>query len=280
MLGASAFSLPSLMYYPNEMIWTQMGPPLFLLFLFGAWRFASHVAPEHRNLLLVWIASIYLIQTPISHRAPHNLIGILIPAALISAIGIASLRRYRHLAVALVCCFVSFQLAILTLPEPKLGARVGTFGWSSVVTPFPRTEDWKISSVLHSLGRSRARVVVVSDHLFFNGTTLQFYAMQDDLPLDISPCWRLGRRPDTADFTGFDFLITKADDAWIKRKVDGCFAGPDGLAEYAALVSLLEDGSAGFRRIESVALPDGSSVLVFASERRYTPVTAVTKPGM
>ena len=59
-------------YYPNAMIWTQMGPPLFLLFMYGAWRFASHVTPERRDLLLVWIGSIYVIQTLVSHKGPHN----------------------------------------------------------------------------------------------------------------------------------------------------------------------------------------------------------------
>ena len=152
--------------------------------------------------------------------------------------------------------------AILTLPAPTLGARVGTFGWAGVVPPFPRTEDWKIEEVLHSLATRPARLAVVSDHLFINGTTLQFYALKDHLPLDVSPCWRLG--VDSAALSRYDVVIAKSDDAWVHPWFDGCFRGPAGREEYAALLRRLDDRSAGFVLTRSVPLPDGSSMLVFS----------------
>ena len=224
-IDAPVLSLESLAYYPNAMIWAQMGPPLFLLFIYGAFRFASHVTSEWRDLLLVWIGSIYVILTAFSHKGPHDSIGILVPAALISAIGIASLRRRRYAAVAVVSCFALLQVAVMTLPS-TLGARVGTFGWVDVVSPFPLAEDWKVEDTLHSLANRPARVAVISDHIFINGTTLRFYALKDNLPLDVSPCWRSG--VDSAALRRYDVVIAKSDDAWVHPSYDGCFKGPAG----------------------------------------------------
>jgi 4-amino-4-deoxy-L-arabinose transferase-like glycosyltransferase len=264
-IGSSVFSPASLTYYLNALISAQMGPPLFVVFLFGLWRVGFLVNAEWRNVLLVWMASIYAIQTAVSHKGIHDDIGILVPAALISAFGIASLARYRSLALGAVGCIITLQIAILTLPEPALGARVGTFGWAGVVTPYPRTEHWRVEDVLHGLTPS-ARVAVVSDHMFINGTTLQYYAMKDHLPLQVQPCWRLNVESTHADFSAFDVIVAKSDDDWIKPKLDGCFKGPNGRSQYAALLRRLGDHSAGFHLSRGVGLPDGSTLLVFGAD--------------
>ena len=121
---------------------------------------------------------------------------------------------------------------------------MGTFGWVDVVSPFPLAEDWKVEDTLHSLANRPARVAVVSDHIFINGTTLQFYALKDNLPLDVSPCWRSG--VDSAALRRYDVVIAKSDDAWVHPSYDGCFKGPAGREEYAALLRRLDDRSAGF----------------------------------
>ena len=90
----------SLMYYVNAMPWNQMGLPLFALFLYGLARFGSRVSAEHRTFLIVWMGSIYLIHTLGTFKATHNDIGILLPAAVISATGVASLG---NLADTLPC---------------------------------------------------------------------------------------------------------------------------------------------------------------------------------
>ena len=175
---------------------------------------------------------LYVILTAVSHKGPHDSIGILVPAALISAIGIASLRRRRYAAVAVVSCFALLQVAVMTLPS-TLGARVGTFGWVDVVSPFPLAEDWKVEDTLHSLANRPARVAVVSDHIFINGTTLRFYALKDNLPLDVSPCWRSG--VDSVALRRYDVVIAKSDDVWVHPSYDGCFKGPAGREEVRRL---------------------------------------------
>ena len=186
-IDAPVLSLESLASYPNAMIWAQMGPPLFLLFIFGALRFASHVTSERRDLTAR--VDRQHLRDP-DGRQPQRAAR----QHRHSCAGRADLRdRHREpaptrrsAAVAVVSCFALLQLAILRFPS-TLGARVGTFGWVGVVSPFPRAEDWKVEDVLHSLANRPARVAVVSDHIFINGTTLGFYALKDNLPLDVPP---------------------------------------------------------------------------------------------
>jgi 4-amino-4-deoxy-L-arabinose transferase-like glycosyltransferase len=271
-INAPVLSWPSLTYYLRTMVWTQMGPPLFLLFLFGVWRFGSRIDPDWRNLLIVWFVSIYAIATSVVIKVPNDDIGILVPAALVSAIGLASIRRYTAVAVTVVCAFVALQLAVLTLPEPMLGARIGTFGWEGVITPFPRTEDWKIEDALRGVAAPNARVGILSDHMFVNGTTFQFFTLKDRLPLQTEPCWRLRvDAPSGPDLAPYQAIVAKSDDEWIKPKADGCFRGSDGRARYAELLRRLGDGSSGFALSRTLPLPDGSSLLVFSSGRSVQP---------
>jgi hypothetical protein len=241
-----------------------MGPPLFILFVYGLWRFASnvtHVTHDSRVAMFVWMASVYLLQTFISHKGPHNSIGILIPAAVISAVGIASLPRHRYTASALVVGFAALQFAILTLPESRLGARIGTFGWSGVVPPFPRNEGWQIEHALQAVATQPARVAVVSDHIFINAETAKFYTARHNLALDVTPCWRLGPGH-PPDLSKFDIVLAKSDDAWIRPKAEGCFRSASGRDEYAALMGWLH-GSHTFAETRRLPLPDGSYLLVF-----------------
>ena len=247
--------------------------------MWGAWRSFSRLAPDARDLLFVWAGSIYAIATAVTVKAVHDDIGILVPAALLSAVGIASLHRFRTAAMSLLAGFVSLQLATLTLPEPMLGARVGTFGWAGVVTPFPRMEDWNIETALRSIGTGPARVAVISDHIFINGTVFQFYTMRDRLTLQVSPCWRLGaKEADHADLSQFEVVIAKSDLAWIRRKVDGCFTGPNGREEYAALLRRIDDHPTGFELRREVPLADGSSLLVFTAPGVVTVNSAGSPP--
>ena len=151
---------------------------------------------------------------------------------------------------------------ILTLPAPTLGAHVGTFGWAGVEPPFPRTEDWKIEEVLHSLA---ARPHAWRSSATISSSTVRpaVLAMKDHLPLDVSPCWSFGL--DDAALSRFNVVIAKSDAAWVHPRAEGCFRGPGGREEYFALLRRLEDQSAGFVLTRSVPLPDGSSMLVFSS---------------
>ena len=238
-LGTSPFAPASLAYYARAMIWDQMGVPLFAIFVYGLLRI-GRMADDSRRLLLIWMVSIYASATLADFKAPHNDIGILIPAALISAAAVSHLARGRGLARAGVAALACVQLATFSLPAPVLASHVGTFGWSGASRAFPRTEDWRFEDVLVSLSARPARVVVLSDHPYVNGTTAQFYADQHRLPLHISPCWALPLSTD-ANFSAFDFVIAKSDAGWVRPKGDGCFLGPSGRAAYEAVLQSLRE---------------------------------------
>ncbi len=259
--GVSRFSFESLTFYGKTMLRDQMALPLFGVFILGLFRMRA-LRAEHRGLLLVWLASIYAICTLATFKAEHNDIGVLVPAALVSAIGVSSLSRWRTPAIAAVAGVACLQLAVFSLPAPLLAARVGTFGWRGAPTAFPRMDQWQVDRVLQTMADQPARIAVVSDHRFVNGTTAQFYASKNRLPLEITPCWALSD-PSSAALERFDFVIAKSDLGWVRRKSDGCFRGVTGQEDYAALLLALEQRSDVFTLAQSAALPDGSALLVY-----------------
>lgn len=267
-VGGSRLSADALLFYARSFVFDQAGPALAVLLLVGLLRLAT-VRTEYRAFLLVWIVSIYAIATIPTFKAERNNIGILIPTALVSAIGLASLPRYRTAAIAAVVAFSGVQLATFSLPRPMLADRVGTFGWSGADRSYPRHELWPLEQAVDSLGRRPARVAVVSDHPFVNGTTAEFYARAARLPIDVTPCWMVSRTP-PLDLTPFDIVLAKSNADWVRPKGDGCFVGPTGAADYQGVVGDLQTSGA-FSLDATSTLPDGSSLLVF---RRADPQTA------
>jgi hypothetical protein len=126
------------------------------------------------------------------------------------------------------------------------------------------------------VGTPSARVAVLSDHIFINGTVFQFYAQQDHRALLVSPCWRLGADDvSRVDLSRFDVVIAKSDLAWIRRKSDGCFKGPNGREEYRTLLERIDRPQGGFHVLTELPLPDGSSLRVFAADHGRQAASAV-----
>jgi hypothetical protein len=259
-LGGSRLSPAALTFYGRAFVWEQAGPVLALLLVIGIVR-SPFMAAGPRNLLLFWIASIYAVATIPSWKAEHNDIGILIPVALLSAAGITSLERLRGGVIAAVSIFGALQLATFSLPHDALAAHVGTFGYEGAARAFPRHEWWPIEQALRGVP-GPARVAVVSDHPFVNGTTAEFYARADRLPLALTPCWMVSRTA-PLNLTPFDAVVAKSSADWVRPKGDGCFVGPTGVAQYESVLAGLSSPGSHFSLASSSPLPDGSSLLVF-----------------
>ncbi len=259
-----------LLYYVKSMPLHQMGVPLFAVFLFALFRLNRCLTKDHSAFLLVWLASIFVIYTANGAKGNSRDIGILLPVAVISAVGIVEVHRRRIVAVAFTC-FVALHVAMLSLPGRWFASGIGTFslGEGSVELA-PRAEDWRVEDVMIDVADHPVRIAVVADHIFINATTFDFYRLKDKLPAQLTPCWRLnGEGNDPAALRGFDLVIAKSDNSWIKPKPDGCFREADGPGTYAEIVEELRGGSSGFSLIRTVPLPDASSLLVFqASARR------------
>jgi len=108
--------------------------------------------------------------------------------------------------------------------------------------------------------------------MFINGTVFQFYTLKDHLPLAVSPCWKLATDSvGLIDLSRLDLVIAKSDLAWVHPRGDGCFKGVNGREEYGALLHQLADESR-FGVLGELALPDGSSLLMFRANRPGTTI--------
>src|SRR5690606_20195438 len=100
-----------------------------------------------------WTAGIYAVCTLQTFKHVHNDMGIVIPVAVISGIGLATLGRWEPIVGGATIVFALVQLATFTLPEPVLIGRLGTLGWGLAEMNVARPEHWPIEDVLLSLPR-------------------------------------------------------------------------------------------------------------------------------
>lgn len=265
------FSVRSFLYYPRVLWWEQLSPALFILAVFGIFR-VNAVAAHRRWFLFAWIGSIYAVCTLSQFKMPHNDIGIVLPLALVTAIGVSSLTRYRREAIGAVVAIATVQFITLSMPRELIAAHLGTFGIRGTNYAFPRSESWPILPPLRDLSGQPTRVAVLSDHEYLNGTTVQFLARANGLPLEVSPCWTLPKTTPIA-FEGFDAVLAKSDAEWVRLLGDGCFLGTGGQKAYDAELDHLRRNRE-FRLASSMPLPDYSALLVF---RRTVSATRVTR---
>lgn len=228
--------------------------------LYGLRRLTRSVNSQNAWFLWIWALSIYLIHTSSRLKTDTQDIGILLPIAIISAIGISSVTRWKKAVVALVLLFGLLQFATLSLPEDWLANKVGKFGWAGRYYPtFPKKQDWKIEESLRSIGDQRATVAVMSDHRFLNPVTIRYYVFVLRLPLTTTPCHTIVRMG--KDLRSYDFVIAKSDTGWIPRGAQGdyCLGSAD---DYIKILKKLENKS-HFTIFRRFPLPDGTEMLLY-----------------
>ena len=100
-----------------------------------------------------------------------------------------------------------------------MASKVGKFEWAGHYAMLPKKEDWRIEEALVALGDHQTEVVVLSDHIFINGTTFEFYAMSRHLPLAITPCCQAVW--ERKGLSSYDVTVAKSDADWIPRGAQG-----------------------------------------------------------
>jgi len=257
--GISPFGIDSFLYHPNTIV-HQIGLPFFILLLYGLYRLTRSVNSQNAWFLWIWALSIYLIHTSSRLKTGTQVIAILFPVAIISAIGILSITRWKRTVVTLVLLFGFFQFATLSIPENWLADKVGQFKWAGHYASFPKKQDWKIEDALGSIGDQRATVAVMSDHRFINPVTIRYYVFVLRLPLMTTPCHTIVRKG--KDLRSYDFVIAKSDTGWIPRGAQGdyCLGNAD---DYVQILKQLDDKSQNFNIFRRFPLPDGTEMLIY-----------------
>lgn len=258
--GYGPLDIQSFLFFPNVLIVQQIGLFFFLIFVYGLSRLTSSIDCRKAMFLVTWVLSIYLIHTLARFKVFSQDVGILLPISIISAIGLSSLGRWRRPAIAATLAMGIFQFATLSLPEGLLANKMGKFEWAGHYAMLPKKEDWRIEEALVALHDHQTKVVVLSDHIFINGTTFEFYTKRRHLPLAITPCWQAVW--ERKDLSSYDVIVAKSDTDWIPRGAQGdyCFGSPE---PYIALLKNIEGGNTNFELFKKYLLPDGTEMLIY-----------------
>jgi hypothetical protein len=274
--GINRFDIDSWLYYLNLIIVKEIGLPFFILFIIGLFRTSKSLEGRHFWLLSTWALSIYVILSLQTLKHEGMIIGILLPLCIVSAIGLFELTRLKAASIGLVLVFGLIQFITLSFPEEWVADKIGRFNWAGHYAVFPKKEDWKIEEALKAIanGDPKAKIGVVSDHIYLNGTTLKFYASNFQLPLEITTCNNIFMGAKMSP-PSFDFIIAKSDTNWIPRdgQKDFCTANIDA---YRMLLEQLEDKSMGFEVFKKISLPDATEMLIY----RRSPMSTGASKGV
>jgi len=266
--GFAVLEPASLLWLARSLTFQQMGWLLAGVFGVGLLSFWHRTDAWHSGFLLSWIIGIYLIAIVVPHKSDRQYVAILVPAALVSALALIDLKRWRTAAIGLVCGYGAIQLLAFSLPpstlasELKVVSRGNRYPWAWP----PDRRSWSIESALDSLPLRPASVAVVSDHHFINGQVVGYYAKIAKRPLIIVKCHN-HLEAFLRDPLQYDYFVTKTDWAPTEDPGDNPFTPRDTDVQIERAFVAIKDK---LRLRSRFPLPDGSALLLF--ERRDPPI--------
>lgn len=266
-IGISPWDAASFLWPIRSLVIEQMGVPFACVFVLGAGRLVQVVGREKAGMLIAWLIGLYLIAVGVSHKTDRQLMGALIPIAVVSAIGLSGSGRWSRAAVGATCVYAAFQLLAFSLPAPLLAARVGGLEWTGRHARTPRLENWRIEEALSSLPAEPATIAVISDHWFINGQVLDFYARSLHLRLRAVKC-RDSAAEYLRDPLAYDYFVTKTD--WVPRP--GVHGNPFVAADADVQIDRAFEASKGRLTLRGrFPLPDGSEMLLYQHPPELAP---------
>jgi len=268
------YDVDTLLYYLRILIVQHIGLPLFIVFVVAISRFRTKTTRFHGVLLLVWLVGLYAMLTLVPQKTPRQTIGMLLPVVLITALGLSALTKYRCVTITAVLLYGTVQFAALSLPGPILADRLGALAWAGhfgYAQP-PNQADWQIEETLETIGDDVQKIGVISDHRFINGQTLAYYSAALELDQRIVKC-RDHYQDFLDDLASYDVVVTKSDWVPIVHRANPNISSDTN----AILVRHFEDNIGFFELDRTVALPDGSDLLVY-HQRLSNPVARTAAP--
>ena len=185
-IGWGVFDVSSLVYYVNVLMIDQIGLPFTVLLAFGLVVLRRRLPADATGFLLSWLVGIFVLATLARYKGTRQDIGILVPISVISGLAIAGLPRFRKTMSAATFTLAAGMTLVLSLPFSALAERVGAFQWAIHYVQFPSRDDWQIESALKALGGQPSSVWVMTDHVYINGMTVDYYARSLGLPYRVT----------------------------------------------------------------------------------------------
>ncbi len=168
----TVYTIEGWLYYLTKMD-INMGALYFVLFIVSLiWVLRKRPIEKPVQMLLFAIALPYLILTAVSNKDGRYIVPILPFAALITSRMLLDVNK-KAVVMAILVAFGFVQLSTVTFGYPDVG--------NPYIFPTPdkpKSEDWKIHDLLEAIAdnsRGGEVVVVLPDHPYLNGQSLEFY---------------------------------------------------------------------------------------------------------
>ena len=271
---SNLYDVETLLCYVHLLVVHHIGLPFAIVLVFALLRFKTNVTRFHGSLLLVWLVGLYVMLTLVPQKTLRQSIGLLLPAAVISAFGLLALPKYRRAAIATVVTFGVVQFAALSLPGDVLADKLGGLAWAGHFrfTQPANHADWHLEETLRAMDAEVHKIGVICDHPSVNGQTLAYVTAVQGLDQAVIKC-----RDHYLDFLehldSYDAVVTRSD--WVPQRNS---TNPKVRADTDAI--LVEHFTANHDRFEldrRTALPDGSELLVYR-QKRPNPVAQTIAP--
>ena len=200
---AQALTPAGLLFYPRVFL-PQFGFLAAPLFLWGLWTLRT--ARSARTFLWLSALAPFLVYSLIQNKDLRYTLPILPAAALVAAVGVASLpRSYRRGAIwgCLAAAALQTSMTAFAVPRPPV---LAVFLTPLPISFPPSPADWQEDKVLDDLMRATggqpATVAVVPNYNFFSVSNFRYAALRRRLPFEVT-------RGFTGPPLGVDFVILK-----------------------------------------------------------------------
>lgn len=270
-------SIKGIFYYTYQIFNFQTSVLFFIPFAIGGIFLIRSKENYQRMLLFSWIFVPYLVFTIFSNKDPRYTLPIIASVAIISALWINQLktRESKVALVSVIILFGSLQLYSMVYVTSLSQATTIDMGYYDLFMLIPGnaggarpvwTENWKTQETLETITidaqhnpRTQGRyaiVLVLPDYHIINGYTFQYYAMNENLPLNF---YNAAYLPSPyvfyTNFKNIDYVIVKSGDdtagARLKPMVDEMY-------------KFFEENRNGtYQLIKNHELPDNTTLSIY-----------------
>lgn len=237
-------------YYTNALL-DHVGLPILLISLISFW----YLFKRNRNLSLVFLASIILIYTILTFLSnkDQRYILPLLPLFSVSVglfIGEIYTKRIGKILLSMIVVLGLINVSAVTLGQPTVDNKI--FPNPNV----PKQEDWKIDELLemiNSSGGNNKIVVVLPDHIYLNGQSLEFYRLKSGYSFAVYNGVYIGYETFKANFQKIDYIVLIE-----PRSHEGVYSEIE-----ESLYNYFYDKIREFKKLAIFDLPDRTSLLLY-----------------
>uniref|UniRef100_A0A7J3TJC6 Glycosyltransferase RgtA/B/C/D-like domain-containing protein n=2 Tax=cellular organisms TaxID=131567 RepID=A0A7J3TJC6_9EURY len=246
-------TLQGWIYYANALI-DHIGLLFALFFLISLFYFYKRDRLMGA-MILISVAIPYVILTLLSNKDPRYIIPTLPFLAVSIGMFVGDLIESRSgkVLTSLILLFGVLNISAITFGQPALDSKI--FHPKS-----PSKEDWKINELLKTIENSGGEgkvVVVLPDHQYLNGQSLEFYRLKNGYRFAVYNGVYIGYTTFVRNFDKISYIVIIE-----PREHKGVYG-----EEEKSLYEFFYEHKSEFKNVATFKLPDGTDLLLYKREQ-------------